>query len=149
MLFLPTSASPGSATNTSGLQISLFVSRTSPMANEFFSHLGARSLRYGLAAAALVALNAAAQPAGNPKGTVTPPSSDAEKAPAARPPEQARGSMDQGKLGEDKGPASARTQTSRPPSSATPGGIAPSRDGDPSKQQRSDGSNRHARPAPQ
>src|SRR5687768_4225988 len=71
-------------------------SRTSPMANEFFSHFGARSLRYGLAAATLVALGAAAQPAGNPKGTVTPPSSDAEKAPATRPPEQARGSMDQG-----------------------------------------------------
>ena len=119
------------------------------MANEFFPHFGARGLRYGLAAAALVALGAAAQPTGNPKGTVTPPGSDAEKVPATRPPEQASGSMDQRKLGADQGPASARTQTSRPPSAGTPGGTAPSRDGDPRKQQRNDGSQRHARPAPQ
>lgn len=108
-------------------------------------------LRHGLATASLLALalGAGAQPTGNPKGTVTPPGSDAEKAPATRPPEQASGGLDQRKLGPDKGPADARTQTSRPPSAGTPGGLAPTRDGDPRRQQRSDGSNRHARPAPQ
>lgn len=110
-----------------------------------------RPLRHSLAAASLLALalSAGAQPAGNPRGTVTPPGSDAEKAPATRPPEQANGAVDQRKLGPDQGPASARTQTSRPPSAGTPGGLAPPRDGDPRQQQRNDGSRRHARPAPQ
>jgi len=107
-----------------------------------------RSLKYGLAAGALLAMAAAAQPTGNPKGTRAPPQSDAQKAPATRPGDQPNGDMDQGRLGADKGPASARTQTTRPPSSAAPG-LAPTRDGDPSRQQRKDGSNRHARPAPQ
>ena len=108
-----------------------------------------RLLKYGLVAGTLVAMAAAAQPTGNPKGTRAPPQSDAQKAPATRPADQPNGAMDQGGLGSDKGPASARTQTSRPPSAATPGGLAPTRDGDPSKEQRKDGSNRHARPAPQ
>ena len=104
---------------------------------------------YGFAAALLLAAAAvAAQPTGNPKGTRPPPISDSAEPQGARPAEQPRGDIDQGKLGADKGPASARTQTSRPPSTATPGGIAPSRDGDPSKEQRGS-DKRHARPAPQ
>lgn len=104
---------------------------------------------YGFAATLLLAAAAvAAQPTGNPKGTRPPPISDSAEPQGARPAEQPRGDIDQGKLGADKGPASARTQTSRPPSSGNPGGIAPTRDGDPSKEQR--GSNkRHAQPAPQ
>ena len=104
---------------------------------------------YGLAAGALVAMAAAAQPTGTPKGTRAPSVSDAEKPPATRPADQPSGATDQGLLGADKGPASARTQTSRPPSAGSPGGHAPTRDADPSKEQRSDGSRRHARPAPQ
>jgi hypothetical protein len=108
-----------------------------------------RHLKYGLATGALLALAAVAQPTGTPKGTRAPPQSDSEKPPATRPAEQPGGAMDQRKLGPEKGPASARTQTSRPPSAGSPGGLAPTRDGDPSKEQRKDGSNRHARPAPQ
>ncbi|MDH6592586.1 hypothetical protein M2165_002475 [Variovorax sp. TBS-050B] len=120
------------------------------MPQDFMRSHARRLIHGGLAAAAsLIALAAAAQPAGNPKGTVTPPGSDAQKAPATRPAERPSGTMDQGPLGADKGPASARTQTSRPPSAGTPGGLAPSRDGDPAQQQRDDGSKRHARPAPQ
>ncbi|MEJ1130742.1 translation initiation factor IF-2 [Variovorax sp. CCNWLW225] len=119
------------------------------MANDV-SRSAPRPLRkYGLAAALLLSVAAAgAQPTGNPKGTRAPPISDSAEPQGARPADQPRGSIDQGPLGSDKGPASARTQTSRPPSTATPGGIAPSRDGDPSKEQRGS-DKRHARPAPQ
>ncbi len=110
-----------------------------------------RFFQCGLAAAAmaLAAMAAVAQPTGTPKGTRAPPMSDAEKPPATRPADQPAGATDQRQLGADQGPASARTQTSRPPSAGSPGGLAPTRDADPSKEQRSDGSHRQARPAPQ
>lgn len=107
-----------------------------------------RLLRYGLAAASLVAVAATAQPAGNPKGSVTPPSSDAQKAPATRPPAQANGPLDRGKLTAEDGPAKARTQTSRPPSAGTPGGLAPTRDSDPQRPDKQGRGDPQTRPVP-
>lgn len=72
---------------------------------------------------------AMAQATGNPKGSAAPPSSDAQRAPTARPPTGGFG--DSGKTVTDESQARARTQTSKPPASF--GGGKATRDGEPGK----------------
>ena len=71
---------------------------------------------------AVLAVNlAAAQPTGNPKGSVAPVEQGAAKPQAGRvAPDGATGS---GKLSSDSGPASARTQRTEPPGGGTAGGL--------------------------
>jgi hypothetical protein len=91
---------------------------------------------------------AAAQPTGNPKGTAAPPSSDAQKAPAARTPTGGFG--ESGKIITDESTAKARTQTSKPPASI--GGGKATRDGEPGKSgsgAAAGGADPSAKPAPQ
>ena len=91
---------------------------------------------------------ATAQSTGNPKGTAAPPSSDAQKAPAARPPTSGFG--DSGKIITDESTARARTQTSKPPASI--GGGKATRDGEPGKSGSGSavgGANPSAKPVPQ
>lgn len=100
----------------------------------------------GLSSAAIG--QAMAQSTGNPKGTAAPPSSDAQKAPAARPPTAGFG--ESGKIITDDSTARARTQTSKPPASI--GGGKPTRDGEPGKSgsgAAAGGADPSAKPAPQ
>ena len=92
---------------------------------------------------------AAAQRTGNPKGTVAPPSSDAQKAPAARTPTGGFG--ESGKIITDESTAKARTQASKPPASIG-GGSKATRDGEPGKSgsgAAAGGADPSAKPAPQ
>lgn len=83
-----------------------------------------RAAQASCVAASLAFLGAAsAQPTGNPKGTGSPGISDSQKAPAARPPADARGTTDSGKLSAEKGPAEARMHTGRGPGTGTTGGL--------------------------
>lgn len=83
-----------------------------------------RAVKASCIAATFVIMGAAsAQPTGNPKGTGSPGTSDSQKAPAARPPADARGTTDSGKLDSGKGPAEARMHTGRGPGTGTAGGL--------------------------
>ncbi|MBJ2158607.1 hypothetical protein [Variovorax sp. IB41] len=73
--------------------------------------------------AAGLALSAAAQSTGNPKGSVAPPTSDAQKAPASRSPTGGFG--DSGKIVTDKETVQSRSQTMTPPANAGPAQPAP------------------------
>lgn len=70
-----------------------------------------------------MALSAGAQPTGNPKGSAPPPSSDSQKAPAARTPTGGFG--DSGKIVTEKTTAKAHTQTMRPPANTGPAQATP------------------------
>src|SRR4051794_39246031 len=71
-----------------------------------------------LVVAAGFAFAAAAQPTGNPKGSAPPPTSDAQKAPASRPPTTGFG--DRGKIVTDKGTVNSRSQTTNSPANVGP-----------------------------
>lgn len=75
-----------------------------------------------LVGAALLAMPASAQPAGNPKGTVTPSTQgEAGRSPATSAPPVGVGGS--GALTSDQGPASARMNKTPPPGGGTAGGL--------------------------
>ena len=75
--------------------------------------------------AAGLAFSAAAQSTGNPKGSVPPPTGNAQKAPASRSPTSGFG--DSGKIVTDKETIQARSQTMRPPANVGPPDKSPGR----------------------
>jgi len=96
----------------------------------------------------IAASQAIAQSTGNPKGSVAPQSSEAQKVPAAR--AATVGPRESGKIVTDESTARARTQTSKPPVSI--GGGKATRDGEPGRTgsgAAAAGADPSARPAPQ
>lgn len=116
------------------------------MKNSFSRTVGRMFVCCALGAA--TAGQAIAQSTGNPKGTAAPISSDAQKAPAIRPPTGGFG--ESGKIITDESTARARTQTSKPPASI--GGGKATRDGEPGKSgsgSTAGGADPSAKPVPQ
>lgn len=100
-----------------------------------------------LIVAAVLALSAAAQSTGNPKGSVSPPTSDAQKAPASRGPTTGFG--DSGKIVTDEETVKSRTQTTKSPTKVGPARSTP--DGTPGRSSSgsaAQGTGPAAKPAP-